>query len=105
MTRTTHRGHGEGTITERKNAKGEVTSYQVQISVAGGRRSQSFKSKAEARRWLTTARADAQHGRLNARRAPTLAEYLTDTWLPSIRDKVKTSTFVAYRLNISRVPG
>jgi integrase len=99
-----HRGHNEGTISVRENLAGEVTSYQARVTVAGGRRSQSFKSKAEAKRWLTTARADAVQGRLNPRRPPTLAEYLRDTWLPSVEDKVKTSTHVSYKLNVARVP-
>jgi integrase len=81
-----------------------LSDIRVQISVPGGRRSQSFKTRTEARRWLTTARAEAVHGRLNARRAPTLTEYLLETWLPSIQDKVKTRTHVSYTLNASRVP-
>jgi len=97
------RGHNEGSIVERKNKSGEITSFQVQLSVPGGRRSQSFKTRAEARRWLTTARAEAVHGRLSARQAPTLGEYLSD-WLPTIEDKVKSRTYVSYRLNVSRVP-
>lgn len=56
----TRRGHNEGTISVRKNAAGEVTSFQARVTVPGGRRSQSFKSKAEARRWLTTARAEEE---------------------------------------------
>jgi len=104
MSTKSHRGHNEGSILQRKNAAGEVTSFQARVTVPGGRRSQSFKSKAEARRWMTTARAEAVQGRLNPRRPPTLAEYLTETWLPSIEDKVKTRTHVSYSLNASRVP-
>jgi integrase len=100
----THRGHNEGSITARRNAHGDVTRYQAQVSVAGGRRSQSFKTKAEARRWLVQARAEAAQGRLNPKRPPTLAEYLTDTWLPTMADKVKTRTLATYRLNARRVP-
>ena len=95
MSAKSHRGHNEGSILERKNAAGEVASFQARVTVAGGRRSQSFKSKAEARRWMTTARAEAVQGRLNPRRPPTLAEYLSETWLPSIEDKVKTRTHVS----------
>jgi integrase len=100
----THRGHNEGSITERKNADGVIVSFQAQVSVAGGRRSQSFKTRADARRWLLTARSEAIQGRLNPRRPPTLSEYLTSTWLPSIEDKVKTRTHVAYSLTVHRVP-
>jgi hypothetical protein len=100
----THRGHNEGSITERKNSSGEVTSYQAQVTVPGGRRSQSFKTRAEARRWLIQARAEAAQGRLNPRRPPTLAEYLTETWLPAIEDKVKSRTHISYTLNAKRVP-
>lgn len=99
-----HRGHNEGTIVQRKNAAGEVTSYQAQVTAAGGRRSQSFKTRAEARRWLLQARADAAQGKLTARRPPTLRDYLEGQWLPAIQDKVKSRTRASYKGNVTRVP-
>jgi hypothetical protein len=94
----THRGHNEGSITERKNSSGEVTSYQAQVTVPGGRRSQSFKTRAEARRWLIQARAEAAQGRLNPRRPPTLAE-----WLGAIRlDELKPAHFQRFYTELSK---
>jgi integrase len=101
---TEHRGHNEGTIYERKNKKGDVIAYRVQITVPGGRRSQTFKTKADARRWLLKAHSDVAKGTLGAHRPPTFAEYLTDTWLPIIADKIKGRTRVGYALNVRRVP-
>jgi integrase len=99
-----HRGHNEGTIVERKNKHGVVTGYQVQITVAGGRRSHTAKTRAEARRWLGQAKADARQGTLTIRRPPTLAAYLSETWLATIGDKVKSRTQASYTLNVKRVP-
>ena len=98
------RGHNEGTIVERKNKKGEITGYQVQISVDGGRRTHTEKTKAAARKWMLQAKSDASQGTLGARRPPTLSAYLVDTWLPSIADKVRGRTRVGYALNVRRVP-
>jgi integrase len=99
-----HRGHNDGTIVERKNKNGDLTGYQAQISVAGGRRSHTSKTKAEARRWMVQAKADAARGQLAARRPPTLKTYLQDTWLATIADKVKPRTQTSYTLNAKRIP-
>jgi len=98
------RGHNEGTIVERKNKNGDVTGYQVQITVAGGRRSYTAKTKALARKWMLQAKSDLAQGKLSSRRPPTLSAYLADTWCPSIADKVKGRTRVGYALNVRRVP-
>jgi integrase len=99
-----HRGHNDGTIVERKNKSGDVTGYQAQISVAGGRRSHTAKTKAGARRWMVQAKADATNGKLSARRPPTLSVYLVEIWQPAIADKIKGRTRVAYALNVRRLP-
>jgi integrase len=99
-----HRGHNDGTIIERKNKNGDVRGYQAQISVAGGRRSHTAKTKAEARRWMVQAKSDAARGQLAARRPSALSAYLTEIWWPSIADKVKPRTRVGYALNVRRVP-
>ncbi len=101
---TERRGHNEGTITERKNKKGDITGYQAQITVAGGRRSHTAKTKAEARRWMVQAKADAARGLLSPHRPPTLAAYLQDLWLDTIADKVKPRTRISYALNVRRIP-
>jgi len=98
------RGHNEGTIVERKNKNGDVTGYQVQITVVGGRRSHTAKTKAEARRWMVQAKADAARGRLTPHRPPMLSSYLKDVWLLTIADKVKSRTQASYALNVKRVP-
>jgi integrase len=99
-----HRGHNDGTIVERKNKNDVVTGYQAQISVAGGRRSHTAKTKAEARRWMVQAKTDAARGQLAARRPPTFKAYLQDTWLATISDNVKPRTQVSYTLNAKRIP-
>lgn len=99
------RGHNEGTIVERRNKNGDVTGYQVQITVAGGRRSHTVKTKAEARRWRAQAKSDAARGQLTPHRPPTFAAYLNDVWLATIPDKIKPRTQVAYALNVKRIPG
>lgn len=100
-----HRGHNEGTIYERKNEKTGIVKYRCQISVPGGRRSQTCNTEREARQWLRQAQAEASRGRLASKRPPILSAYLADTWLPSIADKVKGRTRVSYRLAVGRVPG
>jgi integrase len=104
MTMSERRGHNDGTIVERKNKNGDVTGYQAQISVAGGRRSRTSKTKAEARRWMVQAKSDAARGQLAARRPPTLKTYLQNTWLATIADKVKPRTQASYTLNAKRIP-
>jgi len=98
------RGHNEGTIVARKNKKGEITGYQVQISVAGGRRTHTEKTKAAARKWMLQAKSDAARGHLTLQRPPTFATYLRDVWLVTIADKVRTRTRESYTLNVNRVP-
>lgn len=98
------RGHNEGTIVERKNRRGDITGYQVQISVEGRRRTHTEKTKALARKWMLQAKSDAAQGKLGARRPPTLSAYLADTWLPSIADNVTGRTRVGYASNVRQVP-
>jgi integrase len=100
----THRGHNEGSISVRKNADGEIVAYRWQLSLPDGRPGGTAKTKADARRQLRQAQADAAAGRLAARLQPTLAAFLRETWLPQIEDKVKTRTHVSYALNARRLP-
>lgn len=99
-----HRGHHEGSISERKNKCGDVTGYQAQVTVPGGRRSQTFKTEREARRWIRETQVAAASGRMLAKRSPTLSAYLSETWLPGMEDRVKSRTRVSYRLAAGRVP-
>jgi integrase len=72
--------------------------------VPGGRRSYTAKTEGEAKRWLRQAQAEAIRGRLAAKQPPTLAAYLTNTWLPMVGDSLKSRTRVSYRTAIARVP-
>lgn len=73
-----------------------------QIRLPDGRRSYTAKTEREARKWLREARDAAARGNLAAKQPPTFGSYLSD-WLTGTQDKVKTRTFVTYRLNVSRV--
>lgn len=95
--------HNEGSITERKNKDDKVISYQAQLSLpGGGRRSATFKTKREARRWLTENKAALLQGRLLASRSQTVCEYL-DGWLRTVRSSLKDSTYDTYARNVRRV--
>jgi integrase len=75
------------------------------VTVPGvGRRTHTAHSDREAKQWVRKAQADAASGRLVTKKPPTLATYLTQTWLPSIDDKVKSRTLASYSLNVRRIP-
>lgn len=97
------RDYKSGSITARKNNKGEVTGYQAQIRLADGRRSHTALTEREARKWLREAKDEAARGRLATKRPPTFAAYLAD-WVASMSGKVKSRTVASYRLNTERVP-
>lgn len=104
MEQRQHRGHNEGSIRERTYKSGKKV-YEAFVSLpGGGRRSQTCQTEREAKRWLREAQVDAARGRLAAKRPPTLAAYLADTWLPSIESEVKSRTHVSYELAARRVP-
>jgi integrase len=100
----TKRNYGKGGITERKNKDGDVTGYQAQLRTLDSRRSFTAKTEREAQQWLRNAQKLAAQGKLGSSKAPTLAGYLTGTWLPMIEASVRPRTIASYRLNVQRVP-
>jgi len=77
---------------------------------ATGRRRQKWVKGGRTRKEAEAARDDARDRSRNRGgwRAPTrtvLGDYLTGTWLPSIRAKVAPSTFTSYRQNLAHVAG
>lgn len=78
------RGHGEGSIYERR-VDGKLVGYVAQVSGGwqGGKRVRkavSGSTKAEVREKLRALQRDAETGTLRAGRTPTVGEWLT-TWL------------------------
>jgi integrase len=77
---------------------------------ATGKRRQKWVNGGRTRKEAEAARDDARDRRRNRGgwKAPSrrlLGEYLTGTWLPSIRAKVAPSTFTSYRQNLGHVAG
>ena len=76
---------------------------------ATGKRRQKWVNGGRTRKEAEQARDDARARRgRRGWKAPTrtiLGEYLTGTWLPSIRAKVAPSTFTSYRQNLGHVAG
>jgi integrase len=62
-----------------------------------------FRTREEARRARNDARARRDRGGWKAPTRTVLGEYLTGTWLPSIRAKVAPSTFTSYAQNLGHV--
>jgi integrase len=62
-----------------------------------------FRTREEARRARNDARARRDRGGWKAPTRTILGEYLTGTWLPSIRAKVAPSTFTSYAQNLAHV--
>ncbi|HTE70356.1 MAG TPA: tyrosine-type recombinase/integrase [Actinomycetes bacterium] len=74
---------------------------------ATGKRRQKWvpagRTREEARRARNDARARKDRGGWKAPTRTILGQYLTGTWLPSIRAKVAPSTFTSYRQNLGHV--
>jgi integrase len=100
----TKRVYGRGGISERKNKAGDVVSYLAQVWTEGGRRSYIAKTEREAQQWLKNAQKLAAQGQLGSPKTPTLAVYLSGTWLPTIESSVRPRTIASYRLNVQRIP-
>lgn len=109
------RGHNDGSIFEVFDADGNVPAYGRQVSLpGGGRPSRTFRvspgprgqerARREAEKWCRVAVVEAEHGLLAAKRPPTFAAYLTDTWLPGVADRVRPNTLYSYGLCVRRVP-
>jgi integrase len=98
-----HRGHNQGSISERRDKNGNVTGYRAQILLPDGkRRSFSAKTKKEAQRKIDEAKAALLQGRLLSSKSQTVGKYL-DGWLKTIKLAVKSRTYSSYELNVRRL--
>jgi hypothetical protein len=64
-----------------------------------GRRRQitrSFRAKREANEWVTAQLRNLDTGTFVLPSKKTLNEYLTEDWLPSVRSRLKATTFDAH---------
>jgi integrase len=90
----------------KKDAKRGTWFYVVDLPPAGGKRQQvrrrGFKTKKEALAAERDVLADIGSGRYVRPARGTLAEYLTDTWLPSRRVNLRPSTVLGYEKVIRR---
>lgn len=98
------RGHNEGTIYERKDATGKVIGYRAQLRLPDGTRRNipQTKTRREAQRALTEAKAALLQGRLGPSTKQTVKEYL-EGWLATVRPTVRDSTYHANALNVRRI--
>jgi len=84
------RGRNEGSISKRSNG-----SYRAQISVSGKRVSASFKTKAEAQKWIRDQLAKAERGFDFQGSKITLGEYLPQ-WLENSKTGLRAKTSHQY---------
>jgi integrase len=93
MAKDRHRGHGEGTITQRKDGR-----WEARISLPGGRRKTLYgKTRGAVRDKLTAALRDVQQGLpLVGERQP-VADFL-EQWLEhTARHRLRPRTFYRYQ--------
>lgn len=99
------RGHGEGTIDERR-PKGALTQladgrWQARLTLANGKRKAFYgKTKEEARKKLIAAQADRERGLPTTNDRQTVRDFL-DRWLEdAAKPKVRPRTYASYRQQI-----
>src|SRR5690348_7811242 len=86
-----HRGHGEGSITERSDGR-----YQNAVTLENGKRKYYYaKSKKEALEILRKAQYEQQQGTLVTGPQQTLAQYL-EGWLKSHKQRVRPRSYERY---------
>jgi integrase len=93
------RGHGEGTITQRRDGR-----WEARISLPGGKRRALYgKTRGAVRDKLTAALRDVQQGLPLVGERQTVGQFL-DNWLQHVvRDGVRPRTHEAYALNVRRL--
>ena len=97
------RGYGEGSIQERVNSKGEITSYRVQVYLPGGKRkSISARTYREAARICQELGVESRAGRLTSSRRQSLETYLKG-WLEGVKPTIKPKAYDSYDLNVRRI--
>ncbi len=78
----------------------------VDIGAVGGKRKQGtksgFKTKAEAVTALAEVQAAVAKGQYVEPDKVTVAQFLTDEWLPAIESTIRPSTLASYRLHVER---
>ncbi len=92
------REYRTGSITERKDASGNVVAYQVQVVVPGGKRKTlgTVKTKREAKKLARQGQADLVAGRTVGTSRLTVGQHL-DEWLETKRHGLAWKSFVTYR--------
>lgn len=89
--KSTHRGHGEGTITLRKDGR-----YAVGISLENGKRKFYYaKSKKEAVELLRRVQQEQQQGTLVEGPQQTLGQFLTE-WLQTHKQSIRPRSYERY---------
>jgi integrase len=92
------RGHGEGTITLRKDGR-----WEARLSLDGGKRRTFYgKSRREVQQKLNKSRRDLQDGLPIVPERQTVSAYLSP-WLEAARPTVRAKTYETYDLNVRRV--
>jgi integrase len=97
--KTTRRGNGEGTFTQRKDG-----TWMARIRLGDGTRKCVYgKTRKEAQAKLAEVRRAAEEGRLVVGMAKRTGEYL-DEWLESrVRLTVQPTTYDTYRCDVERL--
>ena len=94
----TRRGHGEGSVHQRKDGR-----WVAEIRLPGGaRRTYYAKTRREVQLKLAAALRAREEGLLNAKATQTLSAYL-EQWLENFaKPSVRPGTFASYELNVRR---
>ena len=93
------RGHGEGTVYQRKDGR-----WEAAITLEGGHRKRIYgKTRREVQKNLTEALHAQQQGRLIAEPTQRLQDYLNHWLEDQIRMSVRPRTYESYALNVRRV--
>lgn len=93
------RGHGEGSIYQRKDGR-----WTAAISIGGGQRKPFYgKTRREVQQKLTAALQAQEQGRLATERKQKVGQYL-QRWLEDqVRRSVRPRTYESYDLNVRRL--
>lgn len=93
------RGHGEGTVYQRKDGR-----WEAAITLEGGHRKRIYgKTRREVQNKLSEALHAQQQGRLVAEPAQRVNDYLKHWLEDQVRMSVRPRTYESYALNVRRV--
>jgi integrase len=98
------RGQGEGSIYKRKTDGRWAASVTLGY-VNGKRKRKTFygESRREVQEQLTAALRARQQGLLIVEDRQTVEQYLTRTWLPTVRQRIRPRAYENYDLNVRRI--